>query len=56
MSSLKDYLARHGISSTGKKSKLVELAFSVNAMKRPEQKCMLMISNNHFVYSITEDT
>ena len=34
--SLKDYLARHGISHTGKKSELVALAFSVNAMKKPE--------------------
>ena len=36
VSSLKDYLARHGISCTAKKSELVALAYSCNVMKRPE--------------------
>ena len=34
--SLKDYLARHGISQTGKKSELVALAFSCKYMNKPE--------------------
>ena len=36
MTSLKDYLARHGISHTGKKRELAALAFSRHVMKKPE--------------------
>ena len=36
MTSLKDYLARHGISRTGKKRELAALAFSCHVMKKPE--------------------
>ena len=34
--SLKDYLAKHGISQTGKKSELVALAFACEYMNKPE--------------------
>ena len=36
VNSLKDYLARHGISRTGKKSELVALAFACKYMNKPE--------------------